>query len=179
MKAGFRCQVPGVRARNRARSVIQGGLAAEKSTKMKVHPGMLMKTKKGRFQVSGARCQGARRARARRTRENWPERKARKMKVHPGMLMKTKKGRFQVPVPGVRARIGQGPVDPRRIGPREKCENEGSSGDVDENKERQVSGVRCQVSGRGSGKGSSNQRELAPEKSAKNEGSSGDVDENK
>ena len=28
------------------------------SSKMKVHPGMLMKTKKGKFQVLGARCQG-------------------------------------------------------------------------------------------------------------------------
>jgi hypothetical protein len=29
-------------------------------SKMKVHPGMLMKTNDGRFQVSGARCQASR-----------------------------------------------------------------------------------------------------------------------
>ncbi|MGO8819210.1 MAG: hypothetical protein ACLQVG_31610 [Terriglobia bacterium] len=38
----------------------------------------------------------------------------------------------------------------REIGAWKFIENEGSSGDVDENKEGQVSGVRCQVSGAGS-----------------------------
>jgi len=37
---------------------------------------------------------------------------------------------------------------PGRIGREEKCKYEGSSGDVDENKWWQVSGVRCRVSGR-------------------------------
>jgi len=81
---------------------------------MKVHPGMLMKTRRGRFQVSGARCQvpgvrdctfGGECGKPRLAGATvsimdnlhgdahcliW------KMKVHPAMLMKTRKGRLQV-----------------------------------------------------------------------------------
>ena len=60
---------------------------------MKVHPGMLMKTNEARFQVSGARCQGAHRARS-VIQGGLAAEKSTEMKIHPGMLMKTKKGRF-------------------------------------------------------------------------------------
>ena len=43
---------------------------------------------------------------------------------------------------------------------REKCEDEGSSGDVDENKEEQVYGVRFQVGALATGRGASELREL-------------------
>ena len=44
----------------RSRGGIQHALGWELNAKMKVHPGMLMKTKKCRFQVSGAKCQAQR-----------------------------------------------------------------------------------------------------------------------
>ena len=70
--------------------------------------------------------------------------KTSKMKVHPGMLMKTNKGRFQVS--GVRKNSPGVTSVARDVWRREKLENEGSSGDVDEKKEKQVSGARCRVS---------------------------------
>jgi energy-coupling factor transporter ATP-binding protein EcfA2 len=114
-----------------------GESATGKSTEMKVHPGILMKTKQGRCQVSdrqsgmGCRGRGSRSARKRA-----------KMKVHPGMLMKTKESRFQVS--GARCQTGNRGWVAEAVGAgrKEKCENEGSSGDVDENKEEHVSGVR-------------------------------------
>ncbi len=87
--------------------------------KMKVHPGILMKTKKGRFQVSGLRCQA-------------PE---------PMMSRRTE---FRLPAA---AAAVTSKLHEHRRGNMSK--NEGSSGDVDENKERQVSGLRCRVSGPG------------------------------
>ena len=131
--------------------------------KMKVHPGIFMKTKEGEFQVSGAGCQGQG--------SLWgaepnPELSASiavimgilhetgrsnssKMKVHPGMFMKTKEGEFRVS----NARCqGQGPrwvaepntelstsiaviVDILRETVTEQfIENEGPSGDIHENK---------------------------------------------
>jgi hypothetical protein len=75
------------------------------TSKMKVHPGIFMKTKKGRFQVSGARCQGA--------------------APTAGCLIQ---------VIGFRLGSGDcGQVRGKR--PFQYIENEGSSGDVDENKE--------------------------------------------
>ncbi len=86
------------------------------TSKMKVHPGMLMKTMTGRFPEPNAgrqlpaptvscRTQGPLPASASaivdKLGENGPWNIS-KMKVHPGMLMKTKKSRFQVPVPSVR-----------------------------------------------------------------------------
>jgi hypothetical protein len=57
--------------------------------------------------------------------------------------------------------------------------NEGSSGDVDENKEKQVSGVGCQVSGaRRPGYSVSHYARLAW-RTVQNEGASGYIDENK
>jgi len=75
------------------------------------------------------------------------------MKVHPGMLMKTNGGRFQVSGAGCQGGTGNKLQSPLDTALREKCENEGSSGDVDvdENKWWQVSGVRCQVLGRDRG----------------------------
>ena len=71
------------------------------------------------------------------------------MKVHPGMSMKTNKARFQVSgarcQEAARLRI---PARSQDAGSR-NTEIEGSSGDGYENKERQVSGVRCQVLGGG------------------------------
>jgi len=83
-------------------------------SKMKVHPGILMKTKKGRFQVSGARCQdphlrccGERsldfQPRPRQLRENCTntgEEMYRKMKVDPGIMMKTNRAGFRCQVSG-------------------------------------------------------------------------------
>jgi len=65
-------QVSGVRTRIGNRLPRPREPAARKSAKMKVHPGMLMKTKKGRFQVSGARCQGANRERVAELQGEWP-----------------------------------------------------------------------------------------------------------
>jgi len=68
-----------------------------------------------------------------------------KMKVHPGILMKTKGGRFQVSRARYRGAQAASILEPEAgVGRKEKYENEGSSGDVDENKGWQVSGVRCQ-----------------------------------
>ena len=86
---------------------------------MKVHPGMLMKTKKGRFQVSGARRQGG-------TGVSFPDPwelpagKNAKMKVHPGMLMKTKERRFQVSGAGVSGGTGVSFPEPVGVCPRRK-----------------------------------------------------------
>ena len=74
---------------------------------------------------------------------DWHRQKC-KMKVHPAILMKTKKSRLQVP--GVR--ISESGVICRALGVGYwKSRNEGPSGYVDENTDRQVSGVRYQVSG--------------------------------
>jgi hypothetical protein len=67
-------------------------------SKMKVHPGILMKTKKSRFQVSGAgrqspASQGCSPVGVRCV---FGFANNAEMKVHPGILMKTKKGRFQM-----------------------------------------------------------------------------------
>ena len=86
-------------------------------SKMKVHPGMLLKTMKSRFQVSGARCQGA----------------------APTVGCRTQ---------GTTSRLGCGNYGPiARNRTRQYLGNEGSSGDVDENKHMQVSGIRCEVPG--------------------------------
>ena len=130
--------------------------------KIKVHPAMLLKTNKGRCQVSGARCQAS-----------------------PSLL-------------GIRAERAT-PLDTasfrKTAGKRMwRCiENEGSSGDVDENKQRQVSGIRCQVSGLFSWRlvlersgpsrlGIASFRKTRGKRARQcieNEGSSGYVDENK
>ena len=67
--------------------------------------------------------------------------------------MITKERRFQVS--GARCQTGNQGWVAEAVGASrmEKCKNEGSSGDVDENKGEQVSGVRCQVPGRASGMG--------------------------
>ncbi len=62
--------------------------------------------------------------------------------------MKTKRARFRCEVPSARCQGDDRVWAAELVGAacREKCENEGSSGDVDE-KEQQVSGARCQGSG--------------------------------
>ena len=64
-------------------------------SKMKVHPAMLMKTKKSRFQGSGGRCQDHRDC-GYLPRAGCLTQGICKMKVHPAMLMKTSKNRFRV-----------------------------------------------------------------------------------
>jgi hypothetical protein len=66
------------------------------------------------------------------------------MKVHPGMSMKTNKGTFQVS--GARRQGAENLRSSARShdAGSGNIKNEGSSGDVYENKERQVSGVGCQ-----------------------------------
>ena len=129
--SGVRCQVSGPSAigwlpntagpSSRLGSGNCGQIARRRrgcnTSKMKVHPGMLMKTMTGRFPEPNAgrsglpaptvscRTQGPLPASASaivdKLGENGPWNIS-KMKVHPGMLMKTKKSRFQVPVPSVR-----------------------------------------------------------------------------
>jgi hypothetical protein len=74
-------------------------------------------------------------------------RKSANMKVHPGMGMKTNGGRFQVSGAGCQGGTGNKLQSPLDTALREKCENEGSSGDIEENKQKQVSRVRCPVVG--------------------------------
>jgi hypothetical protein len=117
--SGVRFQVSGAGSPSGCRTppIPAGGIpdklneaAHRNSSKMKVHPGMLMKTNKGRFQVSGARCQGAAPTGGCRTHgtasipaggipdklSEAAHRNSSIMKVHPGMLMKKKKDRLQV-----------------------------------------------------------------------------------
>ena len=100
--SGVRCQMLGGGKPAVFRSIARCG--TPETPKMKVHPGMSMKTNKGRFQVSGARCYGAANLRS-------------SARSHDAGSRNTK--------------------------------NEGSSGDVYGNKQKQVSGVRCQMSGGG------------------------------
>ena len=85
--------MPGVKSYRKAEAAERGGL--EKNAKMKVHPAILMKTKKGRFQVSDASCQGLGPGVGCRAQGDWLGIKA-KMKVHPAIFMKTNRGRYQV-----------------------------------------------------------------------------------
>ena len=125
---------------------------------------MLMKTKNGRFRISGAGCQGP----------------------APAMSWGTE---FRVPASASAITDKLNENWRRNI-----SKNEGSSGDIDENKERQDSGVGRQVSGadtygcRGrtdfrlpasAGAVTDKLHQHLRGTISKNEGSSGDVDENK
>jgi len=77
------------------------------ASEMKVHPGMLMKTRGGgvRCQVAGVKCMqaSAHYRLANLGAQGWDKMSrsglagTSKMKVHPGMLMKIRESRFQVP----------------------------------------------------------------------------------
>ncbi len=85
-------------------------IQADAISKMKVHPAILMKTKKCRFQVSGAKCQVPPPTISSRSKVRLPASAApvmgklrengrgdiSKMKVHPAMFMKINKDRFHV-----------------------------------------------------------------------------------
>ena len=77
-------------------------------------------------------------------------------------------------MPGVRSKLPVFPANVRGDLVEKIVKNEGSSGDIDENKEGQVPGVRSKLPG-----SPANARGDLVENIVKNGGSSGDVDEKK